>query len=150
MSNIINNLTLHKTLEYWTPHKFTNIIEQYNNLYYNDINIYNACIAILKSSKNYTAKIRNYISSILDDTTLSQKQYENIWKEFVHNFEKSERIIIVNEIMRIINEKAARQELTISRNHEEDLKEENEKLKKQLKRIQKKNAELKRIITALQ
>ena len=58
----------------------------------------------MKNSKNYTIKIRNYISSILGDITLSEKQYENVWKEFVNNFEKSERIIIVNEIIRIINE----------------------------------------------
>jgi len=150
MSTIINNLLINKKLEFWKSYKFTELINQYNHLYYTDSNIYNACIAILKESKNYTVKIRNYISSILGDTTLSEKQYENVWKEFVHNFEKSERIIIVNEIIRIINDRSSRQELTISRNNEEDLKEENEKLKKQLARLQKKCAKLQKIIIELQ
>ena len=150
MSDIINNLLINKKLEFWKSYKFTELINQYNNLYYTDSNIYNACITILKNSKNYTVKIRNYISSILGDTTLSEKQYENVWKEYVNNFEKSERIIIVNEIIRIINEKSSRQELTISRNNEEDLQRENEKLKNKIERLQRKNAKLQRIIIELQ
>ena len=150
MSDIINNLLIHKKLEFWKSYKFTELINQYNHLYYTDSNIYNACIAILKNSKNYTIKIRNYISSILGDITLSEKQYENVWKEFVNNFEKSERIIIVNEIIRIINEKASRQELSISRNNEEDLQKEIENLKNKVARLQRKNAKLQRIIIELQ
>ena len=150
MSDIINNLLINKKLEFWKSYKFTELINQYNKLYHDDDkNIYNACIAIIKSSKNYTAKVRNYIRTILGDNTLHDKQYEIIWKEFVHNFEKSERLLIVNEIMRIINEKTSREELTISRNHEEDLQKENEKLQKQLARMQKKIAKLRHVLTIL-
>jgi hypothetical protein len=154
MSNIINNLTLHKTLEYWSPHKFTNIINWMNSLYNSTIPNnkikYDSYIKILKSSKNFTGRVEDCITEIWNDSVLQKKLYHNIWREFVNNFETSERTLIVNEIHRIIIECATREALSVSKNNEEELKKENERLKQKLIRLQNKNNELRRILIELQ
>ena len=161
MSNIINNLTIHKTLEYWKPHAFTNIINYMDKLYYStnplDKTKYESYIKILKNSKNFIERVEVCITEVWSNSELQHKVYHNIWREFVINFEKADRIIIVNEIRRIITEKEqinnARLALSVSINSEEKLKKENDELKKEvnnmknmIKTLQRRNQELLRII----
>lgn len=148
----IKNIFLDKNLRYWNAVKLESVINQFEVIHNNNQEKYEKYLKIIDKRKNYNLNVQECIKEVWINTWVKPtnpkekiKEATLIWREFVDNFEYSERILIVNEIRKRIAEKleinklnaalSASKESDTTRNLEmERLNRENKTLEEKLKK----------------
>jgi hypothetical protein len=107
----IKNIFLDKNLRYWNAVKLESVITQFEVIHNNNQEKYEKYLKIIDKRKNYNLHVEECMKEVWINTWIPNKNLPKIleayliWREFVENFEYSERILIVNEIRRRIAEK---------------------------------------------
>jgi len=133
LTRIMNNLVGITYTYNWNASIFTRIAS--------DNNCTDKIQHILRSSKNFTDTVyRNlqefgFLWNFNVNTT--KQEYHKIWREFVDNFEKLQRKIIVSEMRKLMDENSSRIEIASCKSKEDDLKKKVEELEKKFIKQQK-------------
>ena len=89
---------------------------------------------MLRSSKNFTDKVYTNLQEFgflwNFNVNTTKQEYHKIWREFVDNFEKVQRKIIVSEMRKLMDENSSRIEIASCKSKEDDLKKKVEELEK--------------------
>ena len=103
MDEKINHILSEKTCGYWNHEVFTKLFEDFKTNYQKKHVLYNQFLHTLANGKNYIDKVRLLIKHFiylwtLNNTIISDKECNTIWKTYVTNFTANERLLIVKHI----------------------------------------------------
>ena len=108
MDEKLNHILSEKKCSYWNSDVFTKLFEDFKVNYDKKHLLYNQFIHILGNGKNYIEKVRIMIKHFIyiwsvNNSVISDKECNIIWKTYTTNFLDSDRLIIVEHIKNIIH-----------------------------------------------
>ena len=108
MTENINHILNNKNCVYWNATIIEKLVEDFKTHYDKKHVIYNQYLYILENGKNYIDKVRLFIKHFIyiwsvNNSIISDKESQLIWKTYVSNFTLDERAAIVTYIKNMVN-----------------------------------------------